>query len=225
VTNTSPYRIYKKRFGFNRHLLSGRSPLPRQKISAFNPGLDREALRALDKKLLLLSYEEEDLENPRLARFLEQPERYVGDVDSIKEIVLVRDAYNLFASLLKSGMMNRKLNSYYINKYKRYCNAYINITNNSNNRLIAITYDNFVRSGRHRLKLSKALGGKTVSEAPMKVPSYGGGSSFQPTASHASKLDTFNRWQEYAHDPFYKSLFDDEIVYLTHKVFNKRKPF
>jgi len=70
VTNVSSYEIHRTHLGINRHLLEATTIQPRQKLSVFNPGLDRDALRSINKDLLLLSYEEVSFSNPRLARFL-----------------------------------------------------------------------------------------------------------------------------------------------------------
>ena len=170
---------------------------PRQRLSVFNPGLDRDVLRSINKDLLLLSYEEVSFINTKLTRFLEKPDKHVGPTDSVLEIVLLRDPYNLFASLLKSGMMDESSSKYYISKYKEYGTKYLKVKESSDCGTIAVTYNEFISSPKYRLSMSNILGGKPLAEAPTSVPSYGGGSSFQPQASQANELDTMKRWKSY----------------------------
>mgnify|MGYP006274521873 CR=1 FL=1 len=224
VTNVSSYEIHRTHLGINRHLLEATTIQPRQKLSVFNPGLDRDALRSINKDLLLLSYEEVSFSNPRLTRFLEKPDKYVGPIDSALEIVLLRDPYNLFASLLKSGMMDESSSGYYVSKYKEYGDKYLKIKEASDRGALAVTYNEFVTSPEYRISMSNMLGGKLLAEAPASVSCYGGGSSFQPQASQANELDTMNRWKSYVNDPLYRSLFDAEITNLADEIFKMRNP-
>lgn len=229
------YTCRRKRWGFlNRHVATHlMAPLlPRgwaehseTQVSARRPKLDVEAIRRAPKHLLLLSYEDVDLENPRLRFLWSDPAAHVGTSGAVTRVLVLRDPYNLFASLLRAGRMTTETAPFYVRLWKQHAHHFARGEDGDGHPLVPASYNAWCRDAAYRVELGRRLGFSTDGGALSHVPSYGGGSSFQGTATPGETLQTETRWQYYCQEAWYRDLFDDELRALARELFAMPQPF
>ena len=174
---------------------------------------------------LIISYENQRLPYIKTDLFEKRHDLYVGESNNIREILILRDPFNLFASITKAGM--RATTSYLLNFpqiWVHYAKEYLGITNHLNKNKLVINYNRWVSDGSYRDNLAKQLKLNKDHESTVKiVPAYGGGSSFDKLKFQGSSghMNVFERWKMYRDDPVYHALFtDSEIISLSKRIFD-----
>ena len=222
------YTCRRKRWGINRFILTLiAGPLVPttwrlhvdSRLAARITPLDIEAMRRTKKHVLVLSYEDVDLENPRLHLFLETADRKVGTSGARSQVLILRDPYNLFASLMKKGYMTATSAQFYVRLWKQHARHFESGRDAAGRPLVMVNYNAWTSDPAYRIETGRRLGFETDGTAYMGVPVYGGGSSFEGIAASAESLSTGDRWMSFVNDAGYRSLFDDEVRQMARDIF------
>ena len=220
VKNVSFWQCKPSVIGLMKHKLK------RRKTAQFmsnDPKLRIDRIRNLiDKQCLIHSYENYRLNDKHFTLFDEQRKNYVGTSENRYEVLILRDSYNLFVSLLKSGMMNAKNKDYLVETYKQYAREFTNRTQLISGKLVCIKYNQWFMDKNYRQEIANKLGFETSGQAFTKVPSEGGGSSFDAREfnNQAHQQKVLERWKYFIGDSFYKDLFKDtELCELSDEIF------
>lgn len=186
--------------------------------------IDMNYIRKVEKDLLMYSFEDITADDPRLKLFDENHDEYVGVSQKKIDLLVLRDPWNLFASMLKRGIFKRdeKDKIKYTNLFKNYAREFINSSHNRNVNLVCANYNQWFADADYRVELAKKLG-FTVSKKPYeKISNRGGGSSFDRLEynSEASSMKVLERWKIFQDDEFYQEIFaDQELRELSEKIF------
>ncbi len=190
-----------------------------------DPKVNIDYIRKLTpKQCLINSYENYRLDDNIFELFEVNRESYVGASHNRYEVLILRDPFNLFASLLKSNRINAENRDYLVDTYKQYAREFIGQTKILKLPKICINYNKWVRSQEYRYAIAQKLGIKISGDAYTKVPSEGGGSSFdnQKFNINANQMPIFERWKNYKSNSFYRDIFkDQELCQLSEEIFGQ----
>lgn len=182
--------------------------------------LDREKLRKKFKTLLIHSYEHYTLHKALGTWFEKNRTQFVGKSQDRFDILLLRDPYNTFASLIKRG---EKLNNpdEIIQKWIDHAREYLGLSNYLQNR-ISVNYNCWFTDRSYRQKIANSLGLTFTDSGINMVSSVGQGSSFDRTSydGKASKMPVLVRYQNYLDHPVMsKVLANQELRELSESIF------
>ncbi len=186
--------------------------------------IDIEYIRKAEKDLFMYSFEDISAKDPRLKLFTENHDKYVGISKNSFDLVIIRDPWNLFSSMIKRGIFKRneqdKLK--YTNLFKDYARYYLDITSQEQNRVVFINYNQWFSDAQYRMNCAQKLGFIATKTPYQSISNRGGGSSFDRLAynSDASSMKVLERWKVFQDDEFYQSIFTDtELVELATQIF------
>ncbi len=197
---------------------------PLVEFTVVDPKLNVEYIRNFrPKECLIVSYEDYELTAANLQRYDADRDRYVGSSDRIVNVAILRDAYNLFASLLKVGFLRRDNRDALIALFKQYARVHLGEVPDTPFPLVCINYNRWCEEADYRIAIAKQIGFETSGEPFLKVSHKGGGSSFDRLAAqdNPGKLkQTRERWRRVADRPDYRAIFqDEELRSLSDRVF------
>lgn len=146
-----------------------------------------------------------------------------GEVFNNYNIIVLRDPYNLFASLLKHHSLSKDFKNKtkkYIGLWKIYACEFLGKTNYLKNKY-CINYNLWHNSIQYRKTIIEDLGFIFHDSNKDNVAKEGDGSSFDELkySKEAYKMRLEERWKEFIDDEFYNQLFDDQIAKLSNKIF------
>ena len=159
---------------------------------------------------------------------------WVGNSEEKKDILILRDPFNLFASRLKAGLIkghythhgSKPISLLTLNRlYKQHAREYLGEKNYLRNKVL-INFNLWARSREYRKNIANDLGIPFTDEGFREVTKVAGGSSFDGTkfSGMAHKMDVNSRWKKYAEDPEYLELFDPELTELATRIFGNIEP-
>ncbi|MBE9221553.1 hypothetical protein IQ215_02475 [Cyanobacterium stanieri LEGE 03274] len=178
-----------------------------------------EKLKQLKGKTTLVSFEDRDI-NKINSLFNQQHDTLIGNSNYIFKIVILRDPFNLLASIYKKW--SEKDLFYYRNLWKEYANKFIEYEKSNDDYLLGISYNEWVKNKSYRQNIATKLGIPFNDQGKDNVTNFGGGSSFDGTSANknATTMNVFSRWENFANDTFFCSLFKDEELWnLSEKIF------
>jgi hypothetical protein len=223
------YTCYPKWHGLNRYIFSRKQFSGERvgRVDDVHARFDVKSIRSAHKDLLVLSYEDVFLNDPRVHRFLPNATRYIGESRRQLRVLLLRDPYNHLASLLKHDESYKSATHFtsqlYAEMWKHYARAFSNGSPLLEGESICINFNRWCESSEYRRELAGLIGFPTDGDTFNVVSSVGGGSSFQGVIADARDLEVGERWRAYKDNPLYRRLFDDEIVELGERLFNMRR--
>jgi hypothetical protein len=229
VHGLSYYTCHRKWHGVNRYILSSRQFNGERlgRVDDVHARYDIASIKRAHKDLLVLSYEDVFLNDPRVHRFLPNATKYIGESRRQLRVLLLRDPYNHLASLLKYDATYKSASHFtsklYSNLWKQYARAFANGSPLFEDESVCINFNKWCDSSDYRQELARQIGFSTDGRSFNAVSSVGGGSSFQGVIDDARDLGVGERWRVYKDDPLYRSLFDDEIVEHGERLFNMRR--
>jgi hypothetical protein len=196
------------------------------------PGLNIDYIKNVHpKKCLIISHEDYSTEDDFLEQLSKKYDKYLGQTDQYFKVVLMRDAFNQFASLIKAGFIDEDTIDHYIELYKKYSKIVIKEisgthynTHKSARSFIFINYNKWFYDNLYRQNLARELGFQTSGEAYKKIPVQGGGSTFNGIEldGKAENLKVLERWKDLVNHPLYqKVLSDDELRQYSDHLFGK----
>lgn len=167
-----------------------------------------------DKRCLIFLHNEVDLTS-----VLSPPNKILDSLEEIydiKNILMLRDPYNLFAS--KAKRKERLLTNNYIS----YCYEFLNSTNYIDNKIL-VKYNDWISDIDSRQELAQEVGvsfdENTDQQSMGRQAKWG--SSFGNNKTAPSKEDLLSRWQIMANDTKYLEVFkDSRIEDFSKKIFN-----
>lgn len=197
--------------------------------------VDINYIRQVKKDALIYSFEDIQPNDSRLNLFDQELTQYIGNSQKKINLIILRDPFNLFASLLKSKMMNKNDEDKfkYISLFKGYAREYIdqidqkiNIKNDSDHKIF-VSYNQWFSEANYRIELAEKLGFAVIKDSYQKISDRGQGSSFDSFKyeNQASSMKVIERWKVFKDDLFYKSLFEDrDLLELSQIIFNSEAP-
>lgn len=175
---------------------------------------------AINYNTLLICFESHPLATVLSAERGGYFEKSLGCYDRIRNVIILRDPWNLFASRLSCGL--KRLQHPANHLWVEYAKAFIDKPYDAE----YVNYNEFITNKAYRLALSEKLGGTFDDSSMDEVLGCGGGSSFdkQIYDGRAGEMDVFGRWKVWQAVPGYRKLFTPEIEELAGKLFEKWKP-
>jgi hypothetical protein len=176
---------------------------------------------------LILSYENCFLDNPAYAEFLQDHDRHVGASAERYRIVILRDAFNWFASLCRMTMVSPAERATCIEIYKQYAELFLDPEKQRAQRIICANYNEWFQKRDYRISLARKFGIHSDGNALLDIPTIGGGSSFDGTrfAGHAQNMNVLERWKLAHNDPAYRTILNDpRLMELSNAIFGPIMP-
>lgn len=159
---------------------------------------------------------------------------WVGISEVKKDLLILRDPFNLFASRIKAGLMRGHYTHYGVKPislltikriYKQHAREFLGEKNHLKNK-VPIKFNSWTSDETYRREITEALNIPFTDEGLQDVPSVAGGSSFdgRTLSGKGNKMNLNSRWKKYANDEEYWSLFDQELIDLTTEIFGEIEP-
>lgn len=202
-------------------------------ISNFDLEKEREGNFSL-KDYLLYSHEDCFLGSMNNRDFLKNRFEWVGSAATGKDLLILRDPFNLFASRIKSGLITghythhgtRPISVLTLKRiYKQHAREFLGKKKYLKNRVL-INFNRWTAEKEYRKAIAQELNISFSDKGFTEVMDVAGGSSFDGTkfCGNASGMDLNNRWKEFASDEFFWSFFDEELVELAREIFGDIAP-
>ena len=194
--------------------------------------LKREAKGIFSKKeCLIYNHENYTLESITNHTFEKKHDLYLGKSHTRYDLLILRDPYNLFASILKGQRNQNKFNYIYTHPKNQktiaelwldYAKEFLGETNYLKHNRVMVNYNQWFSEQDYRRNISTKLGLDFNDTGFNIVKKYGNGSSFNGTEfdNKVSKMDVLNRWQELIGDDEYRKMFNKEIIEYSQKIFD-----
>ncbi|RMH11809.1 MAG: hypothetical protein D6698_15885 [Gammaproteobacteria bacterium] len=208
-----------------RQLLRMREKLPSNTPDGpyTNWAFDRQKLAKSPWDWLIVSWENKFLYDHAVQRYFFRKEQYVADEARYVQLLILRDPYNHFASLKKSGRLEGHGLALYTALWKQYAREFLRPTFLPD-PVLRINYNQWVVDAEYRIRLAREIGFETDGKAYGKTPGYGGGSSFEGKRD-VSPRGVLERWRVYENDPSFRSIFDDDMMRWGEEIFGISRPF
>ncbi len=164
---------------------------------------------------LICGYEDRNLASITDPIFERLHDVYLGKSNKRFDIIIIRDPFNLFASRLKSNMINVKSKNFTaIDLWIQYAREFLHETNYLNNNKICINYNRWFTDLVYRKELANQLELEFTDEGFSRVTGLGGGSSFdgQTMDRAASKMAVLDRWKNFVDNPDYRKIFQNQLL-------------
>ena len=182
----------------------------------------REVAR-MPKEVLLTNVENLPLDRvPREPMLGEGADRLIGSSRRRLAVLVLRDAYNTFASVWhgKRRMRNR-LHRFYSTQWKAYAREFLGETSYLPADTVKVSFNAWFAEQDYRRQLAEKLGLDGSDRGVDEVSSDGGGSSFtgQDFQNRARDMAVLDRWRRFIDDPEFVAAFDEETVELSRRIF------
>jgi hypothetical protein len=172
------------------------------------------------KEYLIYSHEDCYLGTMRGGPWEEQHDAWVGPSAVRRDVLILRDPFNLFASRLKFGI-GEVPPARAMQIWKQHARQFLGERRVLPRPPALISYNQWFQDREYRGRIAEELGLRFTDAAFEKVPDTAGGSSFDGLRyrRRASKMKVLDRWREFLRDEEYRSLFDDEVLRLSEAIF------
>lgn len=176
------------------------------------------------KDLFIYNIEEPSLK--KIKEYSRVASKYNLPLGETKNVIIIRDPYNLFASRAKYGRFGERwVGAEAIEMWKSFAREYVGETNFIKEKTF-ILYDDWYSSLAYRIMANNRLNcfGKLSKEIG-EITKYGKGSSFSKmNIKNHKNLKVLERWRELARNEEYLKIFEDEeLVKLSSKIFGKKE--
>ena len=194
--------------------------------------IEKEINGNFSKKDYLLFSHEDSFLGPLVHRdFRENRERWLGRPAHRKDILIIRDPFNLFASRRRAGFLLGYENNFKLRPmsahslrriYKQHAKEVLGRSNFLKNKLV-IHFNRWVKDPEYRRDIATALELDHTDEGMRQVSRVAGGSSFDGTSIATEELHPKLevRWKNYAADPAFRQIFDEELIDLSSQIFGE----
>lgn len=199
-------------------------------IPAFNMAEERKG-NFLWKDYLLYSHEDSFLGPLEHREFKKNRESWLGKPKSRKDILIIRDPFNLFASRRKAGFLRghesdtgpKPMSVHSVRRiYKQHAKEVLGRSNFLKDKVV-INFNRWVKDPGYREAIAIALDLEHTDEGMKEVSRVAGGSSFDGTSISAGELHAKleKRWKNYISDPAFREIFDAELLALSKEIFGE----
>ncbi|MFP4144072.1 MAG: hypothetical protein ACLFV3_02915 [Phycisphaeraceae bacterium] len=183
--------------------------------------LEREQRGRLSaKNLLLFSHEDNFLGNAVSDAYEREHDGWVGPTRRRRDVLILRDPFNLFASRLRAGSAEVGLT---VAKriWKQHAREFIQGPSRLRHDPVLIRYNQWFTDRDYRRALADRLGLTFTDAGLREVAACHGGSSFDGLAydGDAQQMGVLSRWKHYAADAQYRMLFDEELIEMSESIF------
>jgi len=189
---------------------------------------DRESLISFladipEYQHLLYSFEDFDIENALITKYVRTSNPTV--------ILILRDPYNWLASSIKHDRNSPRLLAAKKSILVKYLEQALGVKNYLTGPVVVISYNQWVTQADYRRSICRELGvpfSETADRTLSSIQNFGGGSSFDGLHLDKDQLksNVFQRWKQFASDPLYRELLDDDYLNeLATRFFQVQKPF
>ena len=218
---------------FTARPLNAKGEVFQTNIPGFNlPGEQSGVFSSKD--YLLYNYEDCFLGMLNHPSFKTNRERWVGESLFTKDILIIRDTFNLFASRIKANLIVGHQTHHGVNPistfalkriYKQHAREFLGEKKNLKDKVL-INYNRWFSDDEYRKEKADELGISFTDKGMEDVVACAGGSSFDGVrfSGNAKNMDLNSRWKKYASTDAYWDLFDDEIVDLNRQIFGDIGP-
>lgn len=201
------------------------------RVSNFPLDLQSElAGRHSYKDYLLYSYEDCYVSMVADDGFEARHDDWVGRSLTRRDVLVLRDPFNLFASRSKSGMYRSRLREDEPNLvtrslasriWKQHAREYLQPGRHLLHRPLAINYNLWVSDSNYRHEIAENLGLQFSDTGIDMVPPTAGGSSFDGVEFDGAgrRMSVLNRWSHFDDDPSFWLGFDRQMIDLSEKIF------
>lgn len=175
----------------------------------------------MPKEVLMYNMENFALERvPRESLFTGGAERIVGRSRERRTVLILRDAFNTFASVARGKRrMRRRLDTFYAGQWKNYAREFLGETRYLPQDTIKIDYNRWFVDDEYRQQIAAAFGFDYVRDGLDEVTAFGGGSSFSGQQVSGRALGVLERWRDLVDEPAYRAAFDNETIELSNRIF------
>lgn len=183
------------------------------------------------KKYLFYNFESQFLEDIYSSQFLSNIEKWVGKSQSVKNILVLRDPFNNFASMYKWAKHGKKWVpsigeiEHLPVLWKAYAKEFLGITSFVPAQKIFVKFNTWFTDPQYRNDLASEIGLTTTNRGLNEVAKWGPntwGDSFDNMNfdGKADKMNVLHRWAVFKDDRLFVSLFKDtELIALSEKIF------
>lgn len=166
------------------------------------------------KDMLIYSLEDYRLKLMNKRNIRKKHLLFFGGSEEQKDILILRDPYNLLASRMKHeniGLKTRSVFKSFAEMWIEYAREFLGETNYLKNNKYLINYNQWARNYNYRKETAENLKLNFTDAGFDNITNYGGGSSFNGINTQ-KKLDVTNRWKTFKDDPvFLKMLSPKEL--------------
>jgi hypothetical protein len=177
------------------------------------------------KDLLVHSYEDTFLGPFRKPENEVRHDGWVGPSARRIDLLILRDARNLFASRLASGFGWLE-DEIVVRIWAQQARELLGLRRNLRQERLMVSYNDWVVSADYRRCVAEALGLEFDDRAAHKVPAAAGGSSFDGTAydGHAEQMPVLRRWHRFVGDQRIHRMLSPEVLELSDRIFGSPVP-
>lgn len=182
------------------------------------------------KDYLLYSHEDSFLGPLKHRAYIENREKWLGKAGRRKDVLIIRDPFNLFASRKKAGLLlghhthgAKPMSLNNVRRiYKQHAKEVLGRSDFLKDKVV-INFNRWVKDRLYRKSIARQLELEHTDEGMKQVSRVAGGSSFDGTAISAEELQRKleERWKKYAADPEFHEIFDEELRELSNAVFGE----
>ncbi len=185
--------------------------------------------RFFRKDYLIYNHEDCFLGPVNRASQKKKMEKWLGSSRVQRDILILRDPFNLFASRMKAGLINGHYTHHGVRPittatllriYKQHAREFLGEKHYLQNKVL-INFNMWCSDKSYRRQLCRELRVPFHDTGFEQVPSVAGGSSFDGTdfSGSSHRMALFDRWRQFATEQQYWSLFDDEVARLAERIF------
>lgn len=197
--------------------------------------LEKEQQGILSKKdFLIYNHEDCFLGSLNKKKLQETHQKWVGRSGTRKDVLILRDPFNVFASRIKAGLLRghythhgaKPISLLTLKRiYKQHAREYLGEKNNLRNK-VNVNFNFWTVDEAYRKEIATRLEIPFSDRGFKEVPQVAGGSSFDGIkfSGAADKMNVHSRWKQFAEDQDYRQMFDEELVELTRKIFGDIPP-
>jgi hypothetical protein len=197
--------------------------------------LEKEQQGSMSRKdFLIYNHEDSFLGSLNSATQQKARTQWLGQSKIQKDILILRDPFNLFASRIKAGLIKghythhgaKPISILTLRRiYKQHAQEFLGNRKNLKNKIL-VNFNLWTNNKDYRENLARQLDIPFRDSGFKEVPAVAGGSSFDGTsfAGKANKMRLQDRWKIFEDDEEYWNLFDKEIIDLTEQIFGRIEP-
>ncbi|MEM0981463.1 MAG: hypothetical protein AAGH78_14450 [Cyanobacteria bacterium P01_H01_bin.58] len=221
ISGINPLIYHQGLLKYRRYLQYLLNPEVEYLYGRNRPELNRGNLRNYHSKSLLLhGYEHYSLDQVIGDWFETQRDGFVGKSQQRFDVVILRDPFNVFASLIHRGEDMDKVDSI-SRKWVEHAREYLGLTNHFKNR-VCISYNQWFTDKGYRQQIAKSLDLNFSDAGINTVVNVGHGSSFDGTTYDgiARAMPVLVRYKKYLEHPaMQRVLAHEELRDLADKIF------
>ena len=185
---------------------------------------EQAAGRHTRKDFLLYNYESQELSAVADSVFDANREKWLGRSKTRQDLLVLRDAFNFFASIRKvrddrSGLFIDERLGNWVRLWKAYAREFKSDSAMLPEK-VTVSFNAWVSDREYRKALASKLGLEFTDAGRERVVAWGSSFDGKRFDGEASQMQVLKRWQGMAEDPLYRSLFRDrELVDLSNEIF------